>query len=526
MTPARKFYFAFSFLSLLAIAIGYQFWPPAINFLYFVIPYILIGIYDMYFTTHNILRLYPVIGHLRYMFEFIRPEMQQYFIATNTSGRPFNREIRTLVYQRAQKERDTLPFGTQHDIMEVGYELAYHSLSPKILPDSCARITVGNEQCKQPYNASILNSSAMSFGALSPNAVKAINLGAQLANFAQNTGEGGISPYHLSGGDLIWQVGTGYFGCRTPDGHFDPDLFQANATRECVKMIELKLSQGAKPSHGGILPAAKISPEIAEIRGIEMGKDCDSPPAHSAFSTPTGLLEFIAQLRELSGGKPIGFKLCLGRRSDFMSICKAMLKTEIYPDFITIDGAEGGTGAAPVEFTNRLGVPIHEALVFVHSTLLGCNLRDKIRVIASGKVATGFDMITKLALGADMCNTARAFMFSIGCIQALTCNTNNCPTGVTTQNPDRNRAINVNGKKQHVVNYHNATIQSCLDLAGAMGVTNLNELEPHLIHRRISDETSKTYKEIYTYLEPGELLTDNINPNYASCWQYASAESF
>jgi len=428
----RQLFYRVSIISVLFVTIVAFFWPPVLHLLWIIVPYILLGLYDIN-SNHNILRNYPVIGHFRYMMEFIRPEIQQYFIASNQSGRPYNREQRSLVYQRAKQVVDTLPFGTQHDITAVGYEFAAHSLAPKKVDEDTAYVTVGGPDCKQPYKASRLNISAMSFGALGQSAVLAMNLGAKLGGFAQDTGEGGLTPYHLKhGADIIWEIGTGYFGCRTKDGKFDAEQFAEKANLPEVKMIEIKLSQGAKPSHGGILPAAKITDEISEIRGVPKGQDCVSPPAHTTFSTPKGLLEFVQQLRELTHGKPVGFKLCIGKRSDFMGICKAMLETNITPDFITVDGAEGGTGAAPVEFINRLGIPINEAISFVHNCLVGINMRDKIRLIASGKVATGFDMVKQIALGADMCNAARAFMFSVGCIQAVRCHENTCPTGVTT----------------------------------------------------------------------------------------------
>lgn len=367
----------------------------------------------------------------------------------------------------------------------------------------------------------------MSFGALSKTAVMALNKGAKLGNFAQNTGEGGLSSYHLfGGGDIIWQIGTGYFGCRSKDGKFDEEEFAKKANLEVVKMIEIKLSQGAKPSHGGILPAAKVSKEIAEIRGIEPGKDCISPPVHATFTTPVGLLNFVARLRTITAGKPIGFKLCVGVKREFMAICKAMLQTGITPDFITVDGAEGGTGAAPLEFSNRLGIPIDEALAFVHNCLVGANLRDKIKIIASGKIASGFHMVSKIATGADMCNAARAMMFTVGCIQALRCNTNTCPTGVTTQDPQRVKAINVEEKSVHTRNYHHNTIKSFLDLIGAMGVAHPDALSPSHIFRRVTNESTKNFDEIYHYMQPGALLQGDIHPDYANDWAEASAETF
>lgn len=521
----KLFYFS-SIFALLFIFLVQFFWPPIWYLLILVIPYIALGFYDLS-TSHNILRNYPVLGHFRYMFEFIRPEIQQYFVQTNQSGRPYSREQRSLIYQRAKHVEDTLPFGTQQNITAIGYELAYHSLNPQVVAETEQRIVIGGPECKHPYSASRLNISAMSFGALSPNAIMAMNKGAKLGNFAQNTGEGGLSKYHLEpGGDIFWQIGTGYFGCRTKDGNFDQNLFKEKATHPQVKMIEIKLSQGAKPSHGGILPGSKVNAEIASYRGVEIGEDCVSPPAHTAFDSPKGLLEFVAKLRKLSEGKPIGFKLCIGARKEFMGICKAMLSTGILPDFITVDGAEGGTGAAPLEFSNRLGTPINEALVFVHSCLLGINVRDKIRIIASGKIATGFDMVTKVALGADLCNAARGMMFAVGCIQALRCNTNTCPTGVATQDPSRMKAVVPDEKCNHVRNFHDATVKSFLDITGAMGFDDPEKLTPDVIYRRVSDETTKTYAEIYKYLQPGELLEEKISNDYALDWALASPDHF
>ncbi|MCC5792949.1 MAG: FMN-binding glutamate synthase family protein [Legionellaceae bacterium] len=511
----------------LTMIIGH-FWTPMHLLFILLIPYFLIGLYDLHISTHNILRNYPVFGHLRYILEMIRPEMQQYFVATNQSERPFSREIRSLVYQRAKKLNDTLPFGTQHDIMADQYEFAQHSIAPKKVDPEAQRIMVGGESCSKPYLASRLNISAMSYGALGHNAIESLNWGAKLGNFAHNTGEGGLSPYHLKhGGDIILQIGTGYFGFRTRDGNFDADKFAKKAQLDVVKMIELKISQGAKPSHGGLLPAAKISQEIADIRDIPMGEDCDSPPYHKAFSTPIELLQFIQQLRHLSEGKPIGFKLCIGKPHEFMAICKAMLETGILPDFITVDGAEGGTGAAPFEFVNRLGTPINEALPFVHNCLVGLNLRQHIRIIASGKVATGFQMMQKIAIGADMCNAARAMMFSVGCIQALKCNTNMCPTGVASQDPSRNEAIIPEEKRFHVQNFHAATIKSFLDLTGAIGVAHPDELQPAHILKRIETNNVVSYQELYHYLEPGALLdAHNLPPQYQIPWDKATAHRF
>ena len=488
---------------------------------------IFLGIYDTLQTKHAVLRNFPVIGHFRYILEFIRPEIQQYFIASDQSERPFSREIRNLVYQRAKGVRDTTSFGTQHDIDRPGYTYARHSLRPAIFDKNELRIRIGSDQCNQPYVASRLNISGMSYGALSKNAVIALNTGAKLGNFAHNTGEGGLTPYHLAGGgDIIMQLGTAYFGCRTASGMLDEALFIEKAHLPTVKMIEIKLSQGAKPSHGGVLPAAKITEEIAKIRHIPLNQDCVSPPIHPEFSTPEGLLHFVARLRKLSDGKPIGLKLCLGVRSEFLSICKAMLKTGIVPDYISIDGAEGGTGAAPVEFVNNIGEPLNDALIFIHNALVGVGLRDQIRLIASGKIATGLDMITKFALGADLCNSARAMMFALGCIQAMQCNANTCPTGVTTQNPFLYRGLVIKDKSVRVANFHKALLESCVDLAQAIGVAYLNDLAPHHIALRVAAAKTKTYAELYTHLTPRQLLGNEIPEFIAEDWQLASAERF
>ena len=512
----------------MTIVIAAFFWPYALWFLVLLVPYIAVGIYDLFISGRNVLRNYPVIGHIRYGLEFISPEIRQYFIETNQSGRPYNREERHLVEKRAQNMPGYQPFGTQYDINDIGYNSANHSLSPKTVSEQDSRVTVGGSECSKPYNASRLNISAMSFGALSPNAVHALNAGAKIGNFAHNTGEGGLSPYHLAGGgDIIWQIGTGYFGCRTKDGNFDPEQFREKANLDVVKMIEIKLSQGAKPSHGGVLPAAKVDEEIARIRGVEPHKDVISPPAHTAFSTPEGLLHFVVQLRELCGGKPVGFKLCVGKHSEFMGICKAMVKTGITPDFITVDGAEGGTGAAPVEFSDRLGMTINEALVFVQNCLVGTGLRDKMKIIASGKVISGFDMVEKVALGADMCNAARTMLFTIGCIQAVRCNTNTCPSGVATQDPKRWRAVDIDLRKVNVANYHNRTVESFLDIVGAMGFSDPDELTPGDVYRRVANELNKPYDQIYDYLEPSHLIKGGeIHPDYRKDWDKARAEAF
>jgi glutamate synthase domain-containing protein 2 len=523
----RTIFYIISIVGLLAVTIGYQFFESSIYLLFILIPYIIIGIHDVFSTKHTILRNYPVIGHLRYLLEKISPEIQQYFIETYESGRPYSRETRSLIYRRAKGVDDTIAFGTQREITQAGYEFSYHSILPVEVPESTARIIVGGKDCTQPYEASILNISAMSFGALSPNAILALSKGAKEGNFAHNTGEGGISPYHLEGGGhLIWQIGTGNFGCRNKDGTFNEKDFEEKATHKNVKMIELKISQGAKPSHGGILPGAKVNKEIANIRGLEVGEDAISPPTHSAFSTPIGLLEHIAKLRKLSGGKPVGFKLCIGIRREFMAICKAILETGIMPDFITVDGAEGGTGAAPVVFTNRLGTPVNEAVSFVHNCLVGIDKREDIRIIASGKVATGYDLITKTAFGADMCNAARAMMFALGCIQSLSCNTNRCPTGVATQDKSRWKTLDVEDKYMRVARFQKATVHSFLEVLGAMGLSKPRDLKPELIRHYENNAINITYAEIYPMLKKGELLSKNISPAFKKNWELAKAESF
>lgn len=495
-------------------------------FLFFIIPIVLLWIYDVIQKKHSLLRNFPVLGHLRFFLEFIRPEIQQYFIATDEDELPFNRESRTLVYQRAKNARDTIPFGTERDILSVGYTWALHSIMPKHASEVEHRIMVGGPECTKPYNASRLNISAMSFGSLSANAIMALNKGAMIGGFAHNTGEGGLSPYHLQGGDIIFQIGTAYFGCRDNEGNFDENEFRLEATREQVKMIELKLSQGAKPSHGGILPAAKLTEEIARVRKVPMGRDVLSPIAHSTFDTPIGLLLFIKRLRELSGGKPVGFKLCIGQRYEFLAICKAMLKTNIVPDFITVDGAEGGTGAAPVEYSNFIGTPLEPGLVFVHNALVGINVRDKIRVICSGKVTNGFDLVTNIALGADMCNAARAMMMAVGCVQSKQCNANTCPTGIATQNKRLQYGLVVDEKKNRVANFHKNTMKSFLEMVGALGYDNPSDLLPAHIMRRTGIGKVKTLDKIYEYLTPGQLLGANIPEELRPFWEMASPESF
>ena len=463
-------------------------------------PIILLGVYDMMQTKHAIRRNFPIIGNFRYLFESIRPEMMQYFVETDTEGRPFHRIYRSMVYQRAKKVNDTAPFGTQMHVYRAGYEWIGHSMNPKMVRDldTNPRVRVGGKDCTQPYDCSILNISAMSFGSLSKNAVMALNLGAKQGHFAHNTGEGGVSPYHLNhGGDLIWQIGTGYFGCRSEEGDFSEENYITNATRPEVKMIEVKLSQGAKPGHGGILPASKNTEEIAAIRGVKPGTDVLSPPSHTAFSTSVEMMQFVKKLRDLSGGKPVGVKLCIGIQAEFEEMCDAMNSAGIYPDFIAIDGGEGGTGAAPVEFSNHIGMPLRDGLTFAHDTLVARGLRDEIKIIASGKIVSGFHMARTIALGADICNSARAMMMAVGCIQALQCNNNTCPTGVATQNAALIKGLNVEDKADRTKNYHHETVHSFMELLAAAGLERPDQLTRAHINRRVGLNKVSTYADLY-----------------------------
>jgi len=462
-------------------------------------PFIILGFYDIFQTKRAILRNYPVVGHLRYLLESIRPEIGQYFIESDLSGRPFNRRERSLVYQRAKKVRETVPFGTQLDIHAEGYQWIQHSIYPKHFKEGDPRVMVGNSQCKQPYSASILNVSAMSFGSLSKNAILALNKGAVLGDFAHNTGEGGVSPHHLApGGDLIWQIGTGYFGCRTDDGNFSPELYKEEATRPEVKMIELKLSQGAKPGHGGILPGKKNTPEIARIRKVKAGETIHSPSSHKAFSDAEGMLKFVQELRDLSGGKPVGFKLCIGKKEEFTRICDAMKSTGILPDFIAVDGAEGGTGAAPLEFSDHIGTPMYEGLSFVDNELKAHGLRQDIKIIASGRIITGFDVVKAMALGADICASARGMMLALGCIQALLCHADSCPTGVATQNKALMRGLDPTNKGVRVGNFQDGTVKAAVEILEACGLSSFDELNRHHICTKWNGK-EVTFADMYPY---------------------------
>ncbi|MGF6592378.1 FMN-binding glutamate synthase family protein [Pseudomonas sp. 2835] len=489
----------------------------------------LVGLNDLRQSHHAVRRNYPILGNIRYLIETIRPEIRQYLLEGDDDKLPFSRAQRSLVYARAKNESAEKAFGTLNDVYRPGFEFISHSMLPVETPDPASfRVNIGGPQCRQPYSASIFNISAMSFGALSANAIAALNKGAKRGRFAHDTGEGSISPYHREhGGDLIWEIGSGYFGCRTPEGRFDPQRFAEQARDPQVKMIEVKLSQGAKPGHGGILPGHKVSAEIAATRGVLMGEDCISPAAHSAFRSPVQLLQFIGQLRELSGGKPVGFKFCLGHPWEFMGIAKAMLATGIVPDFIVVDGKEGGTGAAPREFSDNIGVPMREGLMFVHNTLVGLNLRDKIRIGAGGKIVSAFDIASVLAIGADWVNSARGFMFAIGCIQSQSCHTNKCPTGVATQDPLRQRALVVPEKAERVYSFHRNTLHALAEMLAAAGLDHPAELKPKHLVRRISASEIRLFSQLHVFLKPGELLSGSIDSEfYARMWRMARSDSF
>jgi glutamate synthase domain-containing protein 2 len=488
----------------------------------------LLGFRDLLQENHAVLRNYPISAHIRFLLEEIRPEMRQYFFESEKDGMPFSRDTRAVVYQRAKMVLDKRPFGTQENIYAEGYEWMHHSMAPRPNAAEKFRISIGGPDCATPYSASVFNISAMSFGALSPNAVRALNAGAKKGGFAHDTGEGGVSPYHReNGGDIIWEIGSGYFGCRNrADGTFNAEEFARVASDDQIKMVELKVSQGAKPGHGGVLPAAKVSEEISRIRGVGMGEDCISPPYHKAFSTPLQMMAFIAEMRRLSGGKPAGFKLCIGHKWEFLAICKAMLQSGIYPDFIVVDGNEGGTGAAPLEFMDHLGTPMREGVNFVHNALIGINARDRIKIGASGKIATAFDIARAMALGADWCNSARGFMFALGCIQSLSCHTDRCPTGVTTQDPSRNRALVVPHKTERVYNYHHATLHALAELIAAAGLDHPQDIRPIHFSQRVSSTEVKSFAQLYPSLRPGELLDGTEDVRFKEAWAMARAESF
>lgn len=525
-----QFLLFFFLLFLLIIGLGYWVSSAWLWSLILITPLFFLGLYEMLQTRHAIMRNFPLLGRMRYIMEWLRPKMYQYFIESDTDGRPYNRIDRSIVYQRAKAVVDTAPFGTQLDVYAEGYEWMNHSIAAldKKEINREPRVIIGGSQCSQPYACSMLNVSAMSFGSLSKNAILALNGGAKTGGFAHNTGEGGVSPYHLEpGGDLIYQVGTGYFGCRAEDGGFNPEAFAETVASPNIKMIELKLSQGAKPGHGGILPAKKNTPEIAAIRKIKPGIDVDSPPYHREFDTPIGLLELLQKMRLLSGGRPVGFKLCIGNKHEFVAICKAIIETKIYPDFITVDGGEGGTGAAPVEFSNHVGMPFREAVAFVHNTLIGFGLRNEIKIIASGHIVSGFDIFRARALGADVCNAARAMMIALGCIQALECNKNTCPTGVATQEPSLTKGLVVEDKAVRVASYQRKTVESFVELMAGAGIDSPSKISRRHISRRVFMNQVKRYDEVYPILAEGCLLNSDTCPEeYKDLLAMSSAKSF
>jgi glutamate synthase domain-containing protein 2 len=498
------------------------YWPLAA-----LLPLSALGIWDLLQPQHSLLRNYPLLAHFRWLFETIRPEIRQYLIEGDQDAWPFDRKQRSLVYQRAKAALDNQPFGTQLDVDAVGYHWIAHSIQPKPVHREPLRFTIGGPDCGKPYSSSLLNVSAMSFGALSPNAIRALNKGAQLGGFAHDTGEGGISRYHREfGGDLIWEIGSGYFGCRRDDGSFNVEMFAEQAQSEQVRMVEIKLSQGAKPGHGGILPGAKVTAEIGAARRVQAGVDCVSPSRHTAFSTPIEMMQFIQTLRENCGGKPVGFKLCIGQRWEFLALCKAMLETGIQPDFIVVDGAEGGTGAAPLEFSDHVGTPMKDGLTFVHNALIGVGLRKQIRVGASGKIISAFDMAQTISLGADWCNSARGFMFALGCVQSRSCHTNRCPTGVTTQDALRNRSLVVEDKSERVFHFHYKTLEALAELAAAAGLDHPSEFKPQHFRHRMRTGTVMSGEEFYEHLGADELLDGTDKPSFATHWQLARADSF
>jgi len=483
----------------------------------------------MYQCKKTIRRNFPLLGRMRYLLESIGPEMRQYFVETDLDGKPFNRLQRSIVYQRSKKENDTMPFGTQLDVYNEGYEWINHSIraiSFSNVNDN-PRVRIGSSQCEKPYEASLFNISAMSFGSLSKNAILALNNGAKMGKFYHNTGEGGLSPYHLQGGDVVWNIGTGYFSCRDEEGKFSYDKFVERATLDNVKMIEIKFSQGAKPGHGGILPKEKVTDEIAAIRLVGKGKDIVSPPTHSAFTTPLELMDFVKSLRKGSGGKPIGMKICIGNKSEFLSICKAMIATETYFDFITVDGGEGGTGAAPQEYSDHVGMPLREALAFVYDALNGFGIKDQIKIICSGKVITGFDIIKNLSIGADLCNSARGMMFALGCIQALECHANTCPTGVATQDPTLMKGLVPEEKQIRVARFQKETVKSAMDLMASAGLTHPDDVTRDVVSTRIDRTQVKTFSQIYPELDKGCLLNEGSVPqDFLYFWRKASVEKF
>ncbi|MFW2349552.1 FMN-binding glutamate synthase family protein [Qipengyuania sp.] len=495
--------------------------------LFLTVPLLILAVYDLLQRRHTLWRNYPLLAHIRWIMEDLRPYARAYFVEGDLEGRPFNHDQRSLVYARAKGQLDAHPFGTELDVYSDEYQWLAHSIVPNEKAEAEWRVDVGGPQCARPYSASLLNISAMSFGSLSANAIMALNKGAAAGNFYHDTGEGGLSRYHRShGGDLVWEIGSGYFGCRDDEGHFDPARFADTAQTDQVKMVEIKLSQGAKPGHGGVLPAAKVTEEIAEARGVPVGKDCISPAAHSTFSTPVGLLEWAARLRDLSGGKPVGIKLCVGKPHEVFAIMKAMRETGIRLDYIVVDGAEGGTGAAPVEFSNRVGMPLREGLIIVRNALVGTGLKDEVKLAAAGMVHSGAGMAMNLGLGADWCNAARAMMFALGCVQSMKCHTDACPTGIATQDSTRQRGLVVGDKAERVARFQRHTLHSLREMVVAMGLDNPWQIEPCHISERLDSARAASIDQIYGFLEPNQLLDDPGSTPYAADWSAAQAATF
>ncbi len=514
-------------ISLVAVVLSFFF---SLQWLWLAIPFGLLstlGFQNLFFSTNNVLRVYPLLGYGRFISEEIRPELHQYFVESDEDGTPFNRNDRQLVYERAEKEHQEKSFGTQLDVYQAGYEWLNHSIAPKDVNEDQFRVQVGGDACKHPYAMALLNVSSMSFGSLSANAILALNGGAKLGDFAHATGEGGLSKYHLQpGGDVIWEIGTAYFGCRNKDGKFDPQQFQKKAVHSNVKCVTIKLSQGAKPGLGGVMPAAKMTEEIADVRGVPAHQKCVSPPGHSEFNTPIGLLQFVQRLRELCDAKPVGFKLCVGKRNEFLGICKAMLESGILPDYIIVDGGEGGTGAAPLEFEDHVGFPLTEGLHFVHQSLVAVGLRDRIKIGCSGKISSAFEMARRMIQGADYCNAARAMMFSLGCIQAQRCETNRCPTGITTQDPTRTRGLVPEVKKHRVRNFQHSTVMEFNRLIASMGLDSPADLTPDMLMRRINATTISHYGDIFYQAVPNELVNGSTDLFWGTDWQTARSNQF
>jgi glutamate synthase domain-containing protein 2 len=507
----------------LGIAASPHYWWPLV----LLLPIAAVGVWDVSQRTHTIMRLYPLSAHMRWFFEWLRPYMREYLLDSDHEGKPFSHAQRRLIYRRSKNIEGVKAFGSDVDVYEPGFEWINHSIQAVEEKPKDHRVMVGGDDCSQPYSASVLNISAMSFGSLSGRAIEALNMGAKAGGFYHDTGEGAISRHHLAhGGDLVWEIGTGYFGCRTKEGRFDPHAFADKAAIEQVRMIEIKLSQGAKPGKGGILPGSKVSKVIAETRGVPIGKDVISPARHSAFSTPTEMMHWLAELRSMSNGKPVGFKLCIGHRWEFLALTKAMLATGIYPDFIVIDGAEGGTGAAPAELSNHVGTPLREGLIFAVNALVGTNMRSKIRIAAAGKIFDGHTLAASLSLGADWCNSARAFMFALGCVQTKKCDTDRCPTGVATQNALREAGLVVEDKGPRVHHFHHNTVVALSQYVAAAGLASPADLRPHHLRVRVNENEVHSADRVYDFLKPGVLLDDPDSTAYDRWWAMADPYSF